>query len=934
MNRRDFLKTASAAGGTAAVEPLLSPFASAAELKQQNTEPERLGATHMPFLATELRCESAVNPLGIDVAKPLLSWNLKSSERGQCQTAYQILVASDESKLREGSADIWDSGKVASDQSTQVAYDGPALTSRRRCFWRVRAWDKGGKDSPYSEPAWWEMAFLSPQDWNAQWVGCCNNWPGRAFYFRGDFKVSKTVERARVYVTGLGYHELRLNGSKIGDHVLDPGVTDYAKRILYSTYDVTDKIQNGPNTIGVIVGNGWYGVPRLILQCEIAYTDGSVDTIHTHQGFNQGHGRWLVTSGPILANSIYDGETYDARLEKDGWDASADASKIKKMPINRLEGWAGLHSVPVPGGVLRAQAVDPIKVVDTLRLKRITEPKPGVFEVDFGQNMAGWAQINVSGPRGTRVVLKFGERLLKDGTIDQTNLFTAAATDVYILKGNGAESWEPRFTYHGFRYVQVEGFPGRPTLDTLTAKVVRSSVIPVGKIETSNDLINRIQNMVWWTEASNLYSIPTDCPQRSERMGWMNDLTVRAEEAIYNFDMSRFFPKFLDDCSDMQRADGAITDTAPFGWGSVPGDPVEVSYLLLGWFAYLHYGDTHTLAGHFDGFKAWTDYLRSRTKDNIVTYGYYGDWSPPKAFAVTGSKGSGAESRYTPRELMSTGSLYYDAVLVSRMAGVLGKEREQDEYARIAKSVAEAFNERYWNEAVGGYGPVTAHNQAVDSFALFLGIVPEPRVHRVVADLVKAVHANDDHLTTGNLCTKYVLESLSKHGHTDLALKIALQETYPSWGYMLANAATTLWERWENLTGPGMNSHNHPMLGSVSSWFYKHLGGIHCDPDVPGFKHMFICPETPAGLNWVHAEYMSPYGLIRSYWKKEDGKTVFNVAVPVNATAGICLPVGGEQHVTVGGKEASTATGVVLGKVRNGRRVFEVGSGEYEFVLS
>jgi alpha-L-rhamnosidase len=579
---------------------------------------------------------------------------------------------------------------------------------------------------------------------------------------------------------------------------------------------------------------------------------------------------------------------------------------------------------------LTAQAVNPIKIVDSLRPKSVTEPKPGVFVFDIGQNMAGWAQIQVSGARGTRLVLKFGEMVLKDGTIDQTNLFTATATDVYILKGEGTESWEPRFTYHGFRYVQLEGFPGRPSLDTLTAKVVRSSVEPSGTIETSDDLINRIQKMIWWTEASNLYSIPTDCPQRSERMGWMNDLTVRAEEEIYNFDMSRFYPKFLNDINDTQRADGAISDTVPYGWGQRPADPVSTSYLLLGWFAYQHYNDTHVLAEHFDGFEAWTEFLYSKTKDNIVTYGYYGDWSPPKAFSIGGLE-SNPLSKDTPLEFMSTGYLYYNAWLLSHMAEALGRNDDKAKYTKMAEDVAASFNSKYWNENAGGYG---SNNESMDAFALFLGIVPEGKIQRVVANLVKAVHDNGDHLTTGNLCTKYVLEALTKYGYGDLAFKVATQDTYPSWGYMLANDATTLWERWESLTGPGMNSHNHPMMGSVSAWFHKYLGGINPDPDAPGFKHFVIRPYPLGDLQWVRAEYRSPYGLIRSSWSKQNGVLSLKFTVPVNTTARVYIPARDEASITVGEKRAAMAEGAKLVDTQEGTIVFEVGSGDYEFSVS
>ena len=437
------------------------------------------------------------------------------------------------------------------------------------------------------------MALLSPDDWKGEWIGHTGGWPGRALYFRSDVTIRKTVRRARIYVSGLGYYELRLNGQKVGDHVLDPGFTDYSKRVLYATYDVASQLQAGQNTIGVIVGNGWYGLPKILLQCEVNYVDGSHDIIYTHSASaDPPNGPWSVTNGPILANGVYDGETYDARLEKAGWDTPSGTLAQGNADVDSADEWTTPQSVPAPGGKLVSQTIDPIKIVAAIEPKTMSEPKPGIFVYDIGQNMAGWTQLRVSGDRGARVALRFAESLAEDGTVDQRNLRTAAATDMYILKGGGAESWEPRFTYHGFRYVQLEGFPGKPTLKDLTAKVIRSSVDPSGTIETSSDLINKIQKMVWWTEASNLHSIPTDCPQRDERMGWMNDLTVRSEEAVYNFNMSRFYPKFLHDIRDTQDENGAIADTAPFRWGSRPRPTrsTSASYLLLGLsFLYQHY---------------------------------------------------------------------------------------------------------------------------------------------------------------------------------------------------------------------------------------------------------------------------------------------------------------------------------------------------------
>lgn len=880
------------------------------------------GPVRCAVTVSNLRCEYAVNPLGVDVTQPRLSWMLASGERGEKQTAYQVLVASTEENLGAGKGDLWDTGKVLSGQSIQLPYRGRALTSRRQCHWKVRVWDKAGAPTSYSEPAFWEMGLLSPKDWSAGWIGYPAGWPGRALYFRYDINLPKEVRKARAYVAGLGYYEFRINGAKIGDHVLDPAVSDYGKRVLYATYDVGAALRRGTNTLAAIAGNGWYGMPKVLLQVEVVYADGATATFKT--GGLSGDSprlRWRVTSGPILANSVYDGETYDARLEKHGWDLPGGGSG----KTDRTEAWENLLPVEPPGGKLVSQMVEPIRVVDTILPRAVREPVPGVFVFDTGQNLAGWAELRVRGPRGTTVTLKFAENVNPDGTVNQENLRKASATDTYILKGGGEERWEPRFTYHGFRYVQVEGYPGRPSLDNVAVKVVRSSVAPNGSFESSSELLNRIQKMVWWTEAGNLHSIPTDCPQRDERMGWLNDMTVRIEQALYNFSLGRFYSKFLDDVSDTQAADGSITDTVPFKWGRRPADPVSASYLLLGWQLYRHYGDTYAMRRHFHHFQRWVDFLAGKAENFIVPYGYYGDWSPPIAFGVSSSIGASAVSKDTPLPFMSTGYLYYCSRLLSDMARVLDKKEESARYAALARNVADAFNRKYWNAATGGYAN---NNQAANSFALSLGVVPNGLRARVIANLRADVEKNAFHLTTGNLCTKYLLETLTENGHADAAYRIAVQETYPSWGFMLNNGATTLWERWEHLTGGKMNSHNHPMMGSVSSWLYKYLGGI--APESPGFKRIAIRPYPVRELSWVKTEYHSMYGPIRSAWRREGGVLRMSLTVPVNTAATVYVP-GGAGSVTESGNPAAKSPGVRLLREEAGRSVFDVQSGRYEF---
>ena len=873
---------------------------------------------------SDLRTEYATNPLGLETQHPRLSWMIHSSQRSENQTAYEVLAASSREQLQPGKADLWDSGRIASDQSIQVPYRGKALESRQQVYWKVRVWDKAGAASEYSEPAKWEMGLLTPADWRAQWVGYAPGWNGSALFFRYHFNIKKPVKQARTYIAGLGYYELHLNGQKVSDRVLEPGFTTFTKRVLYGTYDVGELIRQGGNAIGVVVGNGWYGAPKLLVQLEVTYTDGTRDSFDTHGDFQDEN--WVVTAGPIVSNSIYDGEVYDARLERPGWDMP---ERGQNDLSDRYHQWVTTDAAEGPGGKLVSSTINPIKIVQTLRPKTITEVKPGIFVYDAGQNLAGWAELRVKGQRGDTVKMRFAENLKSDGTVDQENLRKADAEDTYILKGGDEEKWEPRFTYHGFRYVQMEGFPGTPTLDNILVKVVRSSVDRAGQIETSNEVINKVQSMIWWTEASNLYSVPTDCPQRDERMGWLNDLTVRTEESVYNFQMGRFYTKFLNDIQDTQDEKGTITDTAPFRWGQRPADPVDASYLLLSWNLYLHYNDKRVIEEHFDSYKAWVDYLATMAKDGIIDYGTWGDWSPPQAESIDGSRGWSAVSKNTPYSLMSTAFYSYTAHLLADMARILSRKDDAAKYDAIAKKEADIFNAKFWDEKAGGYA---ANNQAGNSIALYMNLVPADRVQRVVDNLVNDVKAHDYHLTTGNICTKYLLEALVAHGHADVAYQIAKQETYPSWGFMIANGATTLWERWELMNGYGMNSHNHPMMGSVSAWFYKYLAGIVYEPATPGFKHFVIHPYAVGDLKWVHSSYASMYGPIRSDWSKEDNCLHLKVSVPANTTATVYVPAADKSKVTEGSKPATEAQGVKWVRDENGSSVFEVGSGDYDFM--
>ncbi len=866
------------------------------------------------FSLIDLRCDNAVNPLGIDATTPQFSWAYQAGSRNFKQASYQILVADDPALLDKQQGNIWNSGRVSSSRSSGILFKGTPLESRKQYFWKVKVWtsDNGEKESAISH---FEMGLLKESDWNADWVGFPSGWIGKVHYFRRVFSFGKDVVKARAYVAGIGYYEMEINGKRVGDYVLDPATSDFSKRVYYTTYDIKDFL-NRENVMVIAVAPGWYGMPKLKMQMEFVFSDGTVEVISSTSIRN-------VTLGPVVSAGILDGEVYDARLEKPEWNLPSDTI-IKGLP-NQF--WGVAPVVEPPGGRMAAQQLEPIKVKESFAPIAITEPKPGVYVLDAGQNMAGWLHIKVKGQRGQAVTMRFAETLYENGTVNQENLRTAAATDTYIMKGSDIEEWEPRFTYHGFRYVQIEGLTGKPSLNDFVVRKVRSDVEEAGSFTSSNELLNRINEMVKRTEAANLHSIPTDCPQRDERMGWLNDLTVRIEQAVYNFNLHRFYAKYIGDVSDTQNENGEITDTAPYKVGGKPADPVSASFLLLALKSYEYYGNTQIITQHYPQMKAWVDFLVSRAKDGIVEYSYYGDWSPPAEFGQKGY-GYGAISANTPGNFMSTGYLYYCARLMSQMAEVLGNKADRETYTSLAEKTLVAFNNKFWDEKTGGYA---TNNQSCNSFALFLGAASKERIPRVVANLVKNVEQYNYHLTTGNLCTKYLLEALTENGHADVAFKIATQETYPSWGYMLAMGATTLWERWEYETGGSMNSHNHPMMGSVGSWLYKYILGILPDIESPGFEKFTIRPYIVKGLEFAKGDYKSVKGTISSEWKKEKGRITFNVTIPPNSTATVFVPTKQLRSITENKVKVAGNKAYKFIRMEGDAAVFELGSGAYSF---
>jgi alpha-L-rhamnosidase len=857
---------------------------------------EEIIGPHPPY---NLRCEYLENPMGIDVEKPRFSWMLNHSQRGQLQTAFQLIVSSDP---LSDTADVWDSGKVFSDRSLHVAYEGKPLESDRTYFWKVKYWDAQDVSSSFSPAARFDTGLLNPEDWEGEWIGGKNQ-------LRKEFSVDGQVKRGRAYVCGLGYYELRLNGRKVGNNVLDPGYTTYEKRVLYSAYDITSYLRNGDNGLGVMLGKGWSSVRLLKIQLNIEMQNGEKISIFSDP-------TWKQTDGPIVQDSIYNGEVYDARLETPGWDSPGfdDSS------------WAAVETGFVPKGKLSAQMIPPIQVMDTLTPLEMTNPAPDVYVFDMGQNISGWVELRVSGPRGQKIRLRHAELLYTNGMINQENLRTARAEDIYILKGEGLETYQPRFTYHGFRYVELTGYPGVPNLETIRGEVVHSSVRQIGHFSCSKPIINQLQRLIIWGQKTNLHSIPTDCNQRDERMGWLGDAHLTAEQAMMNFDMGAFYTKFIQDIRDVQDKDGTLTDTVPHIWGQRPADPAwGTAYPLLCWYMYRYYDDKALLAAHYDGVKDYVEFLRSRAKNDLLDFSYYGDW-------VAIDK--------TPGDLVSSFYYYYDVMILMKMAEILGYDAEIKTYKTLADKIKAAFHKKYFDPDAEVYANGT---QTANLLPLYLDMVPEEKAGSVFGNLRRDIlYQNNTHLTTGIIGTKYSMEVLSKFHSSDLAYEVAVQTSYPGWGYMVANGATTLWELWQNKTGPSMNSHNHPMFGSVGAWFYHVLAGITQPEGASGFQDILIQPRMVRDLRYAAGTIFTPRGKVTSAWTKSDKHISLDVTIPVNAQAEIHLPKFNWEYVTLkengkqiydGQKFLTGEQGIQMVEETKNEIIVKMGSGRYYFEL-
>ena len=894
----------------------------------------------------ELWCEYAADPLGIDAPEPRFSWILASSRRGQVQSAYRILVASSEEGLGGGIGDKWDSGVVASDASVNVAYGGAALSSGERCFWKVRVWDGRGAASAWSSAASFEMGLLDPSDWNGTWISTEADLA--APLLRKEFSLEQAVAKARLYLSGLGLYELSINGARVGDRVLDPALTDYRVRVPYVTHDVSRHLRRGRNVVGVMLGNGWYrGLSRqrfrfaddlkLLLQLNVTAADGTRSSVVSDT-------TWQAGRGPIVQNSLQEGEIYDARLEQPGWDAPGfDATR-----------WSCARQVEPPGGALFSQLMPAMKVIETRRPQRLTSPSSGTWVFDFGQLFGGWIRIRLHGDAGTRVLIKHSSRLRPDGTIDDAAYPGPRESDTCVLRGDpGGESYAPRFTFHPVHYVQVTGLPRPPELDDVEGKVVHTAVDPSDEFACSNELLNRIHRNVTWTMRNALKGFPMDCLHR-EPLGYNEPASVSS--LLYTRrHMPLFWSKWLDDIKAARRPDGSLSDWAP----ELPGSNREHdaaqagNYPPLVWYLYQYYGDQRILADHYPVMRGWVDYLGTIAEGGLITTGWLGDHMLPGP--APGWEEYVAEE--TPPPLIWTGYYYRGAVVVARAAEALGRSEDAARYAALAEAIRSSFNAAYFDPGSGNYA---TGSQTANGFALALGVVPEERRGDVLSNLQREImETHDGHIHTGHAGTTSVIEALSRHaaaGGAGTLFALATATTYPGWGYMVSQGATTIWECWGQDWAPGhkprATSHRADsmmMWGCIDRFFYGCLAGLDepgfhgSDTMAPGFREFRIRPHVVGDLTWARARIRTVRGTVAASWRLTDESLSVDLEIPVNSRATVIIPKLGWHNVTVAEQEAaifrngeitSKPTGLRDATETAHRVELSVGSGSYSFSLT
>ena len=910
-----------------------------------------LPATAATPVPLDLRGDGMSAQLAVSAA-PQLSWRLESKERGQAQSAWQILVASSEDLLAQERGDLWDSGKTAAGREPSVAYAGAPLASGGLYHWKVRCWNAGGEPSPWSQAAAMEIAPLAPADWHgARWIDDGKPLPTRDedFYqpdpaplLRHEFTLSKPVVRARLHLAGLGYALPSLNGKRLNDPVLDPPWTAFDKRILFRTHDVTGELAEGVNCLGLTLGNGWYqplplrmwgqrnireslatGRPRVIGLLVVEHPDGTRTTITTGPG-------WTTCGGPTLRNNVFLGEERDARLALPGWDrAGFDASAWKSVRV------ADAPLVPLKPLL----AMPPVRAAAPLPAVAVTTTTPGVHIVDFGKNFTGVPELDLRLPAGTRITLRYGEILNADGTLNPLTSVcgqikgtqkgadgrevsiggpgapaVAWQQDVYIARGGGLETYRPDFTFHGFRFMEITGLPEMPATTAFRGIPLHSDLPDVGSFSCSNELLNRIQEITRRTFLNNVVSVQSDCPHR-ERFGYGGDIVATSEAFLMNFDMAGFYAKTVRDFSDAALPDGDFTDTAPF---------VGIHYCGVGWAMaqpllleqlYQHYGDRKLIEEQLPAAVRWFDLEASKRENGLVTEGL-GDHEAMKRIAGP---------------VMLTPMFIDTARRMSRLSHIIGNEKDALRFDQMAEVSAGFWTSKFIDTETGKVGGGSQPEQAC---ALGFGAAPAVAQKAVFEQLVKDLTAPDDgpRLTTGIFGTRFLLEQLSRHGRHDLAYALAARKTFPSWGWMLENDATTLWETWEK--SDNTFSLNHPMFGSISAWFFRWLGGIQAADDAVGFDRLAIRPQIVKGLDWVKCSHRSIRGLVESNWSVTATGTEFEITIPPDSIATIELPAAAGDVVTESGRPLAEAGGLtVLPPGPSVHRV-QAGGGHYRFVVS
>ncbi len=883
-------------------------------------------AQQQTVAVTGLSCEHLIDPLGTDVKQPRLSWKIVSPVRHTKQAAYEIRVATQASFSTNSL--VWRSQKQNSDQSLLVPYTGTALKSATRYYWQVRVWDNQGHASAWSPTAFWETGLLSPSDWKAKWIeplpaDTSHTHSMAPLMMRKEFSLNKKIASARLYVTAHGLYQVQINDHRVTDAVLTPGWTSYNKRLQYQVFDISSLVRQGNNTIGALVGEGWYngrlawGVNRnhygkvngLLAQLHIRFTDGSETIISTDQS-------WKYTNeGPVRLSEIYDGELYDARMEKKDW----------TLPGFNDASWKPVTVVSYDMTNLLAQQGPFVRRIEELKAKKVFRTPDGTWVVDLGQNMTGWVKLKVKGPAGTKVILRHAEVLDKTGNLYTANLRAAKQRIEYILKGSGEEVFEPHFTFQGFRYVAVDSFPGQLTADNISGIVIHSDMTTIGTLETSNPLINQLQHNIRWGQKGNFLDVPTDCPQRDERLGWTGDAQAFIRTASFNMDVAAFFTKWLKDVAADQLPSGGVPFVIPdvlhdngvsAGWGDAG--------VIIPWAIYLSYGDKRVLEEQYESMKKYVEYIRKIAGDSCIWKGgsVFGDW----LFYRPGIYSHPEPDGYTNGDMIATAFFAWSTSLLKNTAAVLGKTSDEAGYTALLQKIKEAFNREY----VTPSGRIFSDSQTGYVLALMFDLLPENKRSVAAGFLASDIRSRGDQLSTGFLGTSHLCNVLSRFGYTDIAYKLLLRENYPSWLYPVKMGATTIWERWNGIRtdssfeDPGMNSFNHYAYGAIGEWMYRVMAGLEIDPAQPGYKHFFIQPQPGGNFTHAKASLQTGYGEIVSGWKLENKRIAITVRIPPNTSATIRLPNSEGKAIVENGKALSPAA---AGK----ETVLEYGSGEYVF---